>query len=400
MKKIKGGIYEGQLKDGKRHGYGSYTDANGNKYEGQFKDGKRHGYGIDEYTFVLNHKYKSKYKYVGDWKNDKKHGQGAYTNSTNGNYERELKESSKYIGEFKDGEENGYGVCTWSDGSKYIGEFKDGEKNGYGTYTLPNDYKYVGQWKDDEENGYGTETSDYGHYVGEFKEGIPSGNGIFEDEYKKIFGVFDRDKEHPSITTGNGVVFYKNGIIFKGTFYHYSPDSGIAYFKDGAKAEGEFDIGTTREDFDNEGACYGLYKGTYTSKDKEQRKVLDSCWAVGIEGIEEVSIEYLPDNRYGQGTCKYANGDKYEGQFKDGKRHGRGTFTHSDFPNQKYVGDWKNDKKHGQGVYDYASGNKYEGQFKDGERHGQAIYTNVRGVKYEEIWKDGRRVSGEKIIKK
>ena len=43
---------------------------------------------------------------------------------------------------------------------------------------------------------------------------------------------------------------------------------------------------------------------------------------------------------------------------------------------------------------------KYEGQFKDGKRHGQAIYTDTKGVRYEEIWKDGNKVSCVKIIKK
>ena len=49
--------YDGEFKDGKRHGHGVYTGANGDKYDGEWKDGKWHGHGIkiykDEATKVI-----------------------------------------------------------------------------------------------------------------------------------------------------------------------------------------------------------------------------------------------------------------------------------------------------------------------------------------------------------
>ena len=41
----------------------------------------------------------------------------------------------------------------------------------------------------------------------------------------------------------------------------------------------------------------------------------------------------------GQGTLTWSDGDKYVGEFKDGKQHGQGTLTTTD--GQKYVGGWK-----------------------------------------------------------
>ena len=32
----------------------------------------------------------------------------------------------------------------------------------------------------------------------------------------------------------------------------------------------------------------------------------------------------------------------------------------------KYQGEWKNEKRHGQGAYIYPNGRKYEGEWKDG----------------------------------
>ena len=45
--------------------------------------------------------------------------------------------------------------------------------------------------------------------------------------------------------------------------------------------------------------------------------------------------------------------------------NGQGTYI---YPNgEKYVGDWKNGKYHGQGTYTWSDGRKYVGEWKDGE---------------------------------
>jgi hypothetical protein len=38
--KYDNGIYEGELLDGKKHGYGIYKWESGSKYEGQWRDNK------------------------------------------------------------------------------------------------------------------------------------------------------------------------------------------------------------------------------------------------------------------------------------------------------------------------------------------------------------------------
>ena len=45
----------------------------------------------------------------------------------------------------------------------------------------------------------------------------------------------------------------------------------------------------------------------------------------------------------GQGTYIYPNGEKYEGDWKNGKYHGHGTFTYPD--GSKYVGKFRDDKR-------------------------------------------------------
>jgi len=56
-------------------------------------------------------------------------------------------------------------------------------------------------------------------------------------------------------------------------------------------------------------------------------------------------------------------GGKYEGEYKDGKRHGQGTYTFPD--GKKYVGGWKDSKYHGQGTLTSSDGKYFVGEFKD-----------------------------------
>ena len=83
------------------------------------------------------------------------------------------------------------------------------------------------------------------------------------------------------------------------------------------------------------------------------------------------------------GTFTFANGDKYVGEYRDGKKHGQGTLTYS-APNKgagyKYVGEYRDGKMNGQGTGTYSAphknaGFKYVGEFRDGKKHGQGTVT-------------------------
>ena len=63
---------------------------------------------------------------------------------------------------------------------------------------------------------------------------------------------------------------------------------------------------------------------------------------------------------------------EYVGEYKDGKKHGQGTYT--SHVGTKYVGEWKNGKKHGQGTETWSSGWKYVGEWREGKPWNITIY--------------------------
>ncbi len=62
---------------------------------------------------------------------------------------------------------------------------------------------------------------------------------------------------------------------------------------------------------------------------------------------------------------EHDDGGKYEGEFKDGKKHGQGALTFPD--GRRFEGEFKDGKKHGQGALTLPDGEKYEGEWKDGD---------------------------------
>jgi len=105
----------------------------------------------------------------------------------------------------------------------------------------------------------------------------------------------------------------------------------------------------------------------------------------------------------GEGIFYYANGDKYEGEVKEGYRFGRGKYTAANgnifsgyyvkevlegigycmHNGNFYEGEFKEGKANGYGKYRKANGEHYEGYFKDDLYHGRGVYHYVDGSVYE-----------------
>ena len=203
-------------------------------YEGEAKDGKRHGKGTMYYgakhdwrdiIFENFDDMKSKYEIDKNKPYDDK-----LSSSIEGNIDFSHRKSSLedeayiweiYNGEWKEDIIHGHGTFFIDDGSKFVGESKDGSFY-KGTLTHPDPYneKFIGTFKD---GGYdeGTLTYNGRKYEGTFED------GTFQELGKLTF---------------------PDGRIFTGEFSFGSMHKGTMTFKDGAKYVGEFNC-----DYDKEG---------------------------------------------------------------------------------------------------------------------------------------------------
>jgi hypothetical protein len=98
---------------------------------------------------------------------------------------------------------------------------------------------------------------------------------------------------------------------------------------------------------------------------------------------EKYQGQFRLGKRHGQGIHYYPDGStRYKGDFRDDIRVGYGAyyFTNGD----KYVGMFANNLPNGKGTYYYASGERFVGQYINGKRHGDGAY----------YYKNGKREAG------
>jgi hypothetical protein len=87
---------------------------------------------------------------------------------------------------------------------------------------------------------------------------------------------------------------------------------------------------------------------------------------------------FEPDGKVVKGVRgrQFQSGDRYEGEFLNGHKSGKGTMRFAN--GDTYEGEWLSDRMHGHGLLD-RGGDTYRGEFFEGKRAGQGVqqYTNT-----------------------
>lgn len=102
---------------------------------------------------------------------------------------------------------------------------------------------------------------------------------------------------------------------------------------------------------------------------------------------------FRDDALNGFGELKMANGNSYKGEFRNFRMEGRGTFSFQS--GDRYEGGFANDMPNGTGRVTWKNGERYEGGIRNGLPDGQGTYTAASQA-YTGTWamgcfKDGNR---------
>ncbi|TGZ63398.1 hypothetical protein CRM22_006936 [Opisthorchis felineus] len=204
-----------------------------------------------------------------------------------------------YTGQFVNSQISGNGRMEWPDGSYYEGGFLQGKRHGTGTYYHPLGITYRGEWLDGKKHGKG------------------------RLEY-----------------TSDGSCYY-DGDWFEDISQGY----GFSKYPDGTTYEGEW-FGGNRCGY-----------GTMHWKDRDE--IYSGCWVAGKQEGQGSHAWHILRVR----TTQYTLPNVYDGEWKNGVRHGFGVFH---YPNgSKYAGYWKDNMKHGKGNLILKDGRVFERMFKE-----------------------------------
>lgn len=98
---------------------------------------------------------------------------------------------------------------------------------------------------------------------------------------------------------------------------------------------------------------------------------------------------WVDGRKNGQGTQEWASGDKYIGTWSDNRPYGKGEYTYAN--GERYVGDFVRGKRNGIGEQTYANGNVYDGHWRGDRRAGKGVMKYANGVVFEGTWKNSLR---------
>ena len=347
--KYDNGIYEGNFKNGLRHGKGIYKWTVGSSYDGDFKNGKKEGNGI--------YYYSDGWKHIGEFIDGKLTGKA-----------KQYNEKGKLIfeGYFVKGKLNGYGTSYFTSGGKYVGEFLNGKKHGYGKELNKNGKLiYEGQW---EAGKIASSTNNKTSVTNTAKtKGCVSGNctdgwgkyvynngyyrGFFKDNKRNDYGFYSWDKG--DFYFGNWSNGSRNGY-------------GEHFWEDGSDYIGEWKNDVI--------AGYGIKRNS----DKTYKR---GIWENGVLKIKYDFYNNNINKGCTSGNCKngygryiWGNGDSYRGFFVNGKRI-MGNYKYAS--GIIYQGQFATDGSFsGNGYYLWENGSYYRGGFKNYKRSGLGYYKN------------------------
>ncbi len=144
------------------------------------------------------------------------------------------------------------------------------------------------------------------------------------------------------------------------------------------------------------GSCYYANGGRYTGEFQLGKRNGKGIYYYANQN--KYMGEWLNDLREGEGKLFYRNGDIYTGNFKADKMEGYGVMEFNS--KDRYTGNWKANKPSGKGIYFFAAGDRYEGEFADARFEGEGTMYYRNGARYAGHWKLSKKEGYGELIDK
>ncbi|KAI9994231.1 hypothetical protein PInf_016799 [Phytophthora infestans] len=387
-----GDEYDGDFYEGKREGYGVYIErSTGNQYDGAWPNDERHGRGM------LTSRASGGYIYDGEWVHDMRCGQGHSTRRGGGG----TGGGESYTGQWRANRFHGRGVYVNSEGDVYDGEWCDGVRHGAGKLTVASPemtrhgdvVQYVGEWMEGKLHGIGScKYKDGSEY-----SDVSLSSNTPPSSPKRSSVYSGEEMQHPM--TGTHRYVYPNRDVYEGEFKE-GHRNGFGIFTE--RATGNTYEGQWMQDLRHgsgvltSGSRDFIYDGAW---ENDERCGYGHCVISG--GRETYSGQWRGNSFHGTGNYTDAEGNIYEGEFVQGKKHGVGKLiapaselqSDSTVPQQtqQYTGEWRDGCREGLGDAVFSDGSRYSGQWKDDLQTGEGTFTSTEGDRYVGQWRRGCR---------
>ena len=118
-------------------------------------------------------------------------------------------------------------------------------------------------------------------------------------------------------------------------------------------------------------------------------------------GTAEYRGEFKAGRKHGRGVETWPNGDRYEGDFVEGRKEGKGKYTWGTGPaeGEIYEGEYLNDMRHGAGSYRWPSGDAYTGPWEKDYATGPPTMMMWQRARFEKEAKAAVAHEGRKVCR-
>jgi hypothetical protein len=280
-----------------------------------------------------------------------------------------------------------------ADGGSYEGFLNAaGQRHGQGKLVYANGDVYEGSWELDVRSGEGTmQYADGSCYTGSWERDMACGQG------KMTFSPSAEMPLSPSKTLRGGDSQPPQRAV---AAYEGSWDNGERHgagtitYCDGSTLEGAWEAGalsnpetaTVTDGVSGAVVTNADFRGDVLLRGTETAPSEDG----GIGTDTFVGAFNTNGQRHGKGMCTFQDGSTYEGEWRCGRRNGKGVFRDAR-TKEVYDGKWVAGKRCGRGLCTYPAGHRYEGQWAEDLRDGEGTFFRANGEKYSGAWSAGER---------